>query len=162
MDIGQGLIRVIGVGSPLGDDAAGLEAARELAKSPPAGCEIIVADRPGVGLIELMDGAGTVILIDAASFGSPPATIHDLDLSDIDAVDGGFFSSHDLGLVATLNLARTLGRAPSRGRIIAIEDAACSNPSFEGISPAMREGIENAVLRVREWVARLAGPISSG
>ena len=50
------LIRIIGIGSPFGDDAAGLEIARVLAEAPPPNCEVIVADRPGMALVDLMEG----------------------------------------------------------------------------------------------------------
>ena len=57
------MIRIIGIGSPFGDDAAGLEAARQLAADPPPDAEVVVADRPGAGLIDLFDGADALIIV---------------------------------------------------------------------------------------------------
>jgi hypothetical protein len=45
------VIRIIGIGSPFDDAAAGLEVARILAESPPPDREVMVADRPGADLI---------------------------------------------------------------------------------------------------------------
>ena len=73
------MIRIIGIGSPFGDDACGLAAARRLAEEPPAGAEVVVADRPGAALIELLDGVDATILIDAVRSGSPPGTLHSAD-----------------------------------------------------------------------------------
>ena len=67
------MIRIIGIGSPCGDDAVGLEVARILAQAPPPNCEVIVADRPGTNLIELLDDIEDAILVDAVDPGRLPA-----------------------------------------------------------------------------------------
>jgi hydrogenase maturation protease len=149
------MIRIIGVGSPLGDDAAGLVAARRMAAAPPPGCEVVEADRPGAGLIDLLDGAAAVIIIDAVRSGSAPGAIHDLDLREIGGLGGAPVSSHDLGVAAALTLAARLGRAPVRGRLVGIE-AASSGRGVDEISPAVRDAIEVAIATARKWAARLA------
>jgi hydrogenase maturation protease len=72
------LIRIIGIGSPFGDDAAGLEVARILAQAPQPNCEVIVADRPGANLLELLRGTDSAILIDAVRSEGSPGTLHEL------------------------------------------------------------------------------------
>lgn len=148
------MIRIIGVGSPLGDDAAGLVAARRLAAAPPPGCEVIEAERPGVGLIELLEGAAAAIVIDAVVSGAPPGTIHDLDLRDIGRLGARAVSSHDLGVAAALKLAERLGRPPVRGRFVGIEASSQSRGAGE-MSPAMRDALDGAISLVRRWAARL-------
>jgi hydrogenase maturation protease len=64
------LIRIIGIGSPFGDDAVGLEVARILAGSQPRDCEVIASDRPGMALVDLLDGAEAVIRRQRGAFGS--------------------------------------------------------------------------------------------
>ena len=111
------LIRIIGIGSPFGDDAAGLETARMLAEAPPSNCEVIAADRPGTALLDLLEGAHAAILIDAVCSGAPPGTIHEFTFDELDRCAVRFVSSHDLGVAAAIQLAQKLGRAPSLGRV---------------------------------------------
>ncbi len=146
---GKGLIRIIGIGSPFGDDAIGLIVARTLAEAPPPNCEVIAADRPGTALIDLFDGADTVILIDAVKSGRPPGYIHEFDFEDLDRVDGSFASAHDLGVVATLQLARKLGRAPVRGRVVGVEIAPTQTNQLDNLSPIARAAIKGVIDRVR-------------
>jgi hydrogenase maturation protein HypF len=142
------LIRIIGIGSPFGDDAAGLETARMLAKSPPPNCEVIAADRPGTALVDLLDGASAAILVDAACSGAPPGTIHEINFDELGRCTARFVSSHDLGVVAAIQLAQKLGRAPSIGRIIGIEIAPADTTRLCGLSPKTREAVGRAAERV--------------
>jgi len=144
------MIRIIGIGSPFGDDAAGLEAAQQLSIAPPPDTEVVVADRPGAALIDLFDGADAVILIDAARSGAPAGTVHDLDLRTRTLHAIGVVSSHDLGVSAALGLAAALGRLPSYGRVLGIEASEASRAS---ITPDVRTGVSVAVTRAREWCA---------
>ncbi len=148
------MIRIIGIGSPFGDDAAGLEAARRLAAAPPPGTEIIAADRPGSDLIDLLDGAEAAILIDAVRSGSAPGTLHDLDLRDLPASGGRLASSHDLGVADAVRLAATLGKAPQRGRLLGIEIPPDSAREPDRISAQTSRAIEDAVQRARSWATR--------
>jgi hydrogenase maturation protein HypF len=142
------LIRIIGIGSPFGDDAAGLEIARMLAKSPPPNCEVIAADRAGTTLVDLLDGAHAAILIDAVRSGAPPGTIHEFAFDELGGPPTHFVSSHDLGVVAAIQLAQKLGRAPSVGRIIGIEIAPAGAARLCGLSPKTREAVGRAAERV--------------
>ena len=145
------MIRIIGIGSPFGDDACGLAAARQLADPPPAGSEVIAADRPGAGLIELLDGVEATILIDAVRSGSPPGTLHDLDLRELLRSPVRVVSSHDLGVAEAVQLAAALGRLPARGRLLGIETAPRARARCD---PAVRAAIAGVVSRAREWVSR--------
>jgi hydrogenase maturation protease len=145
------MIRIIGIGSPFGDDAAGLEAARQLAATPLPDTEVVVADRPGAALIDLFDGADAVILIDAARSAMPPGTVHDLDLRMLAPHSIGLVSSHDLGVSEAIRLAGALGRLPSHGRVLGIEASAESLGCIE--ADAVQAGIAAAVTRAREWCA---------
>lgn len=145
------MIRIIGIGSPFGDDAAGLEAARSLSQSPPPNCEIIAADRPGVSLIEMINGADAAILIDAACSGATPGTLHEFGFDELDrCAAAGLVSSHDLGVANAVELARRLGRAPARGIILAIEITPTTRRQLGVLSAAAREAVERASIRVRQ------------
>lgn len=143
------MIRIIGIGSPFGDDAVGLEIARILADSPPPDCEVIEADRPGTALVDLLEGAKAVILIDAVRSGAAPGTIHEFRFDELDHCAARFVSSHDLGVAAALQLARRLGRAPTVGRVIGIEIAPSSSAELRELSPHTRIALHRAVARVR-------------
>ena len=143
------MIRIIGIGSPFGDDAAGLEVARMLAEAPPSNCEVIAADRPGAALVDLLEGANAAILIDAVRSGAPPGTIHEFAFDELDHCPARLVSSHDLGVAAAVQLAQKLGRAPSVGWVIGIEIAPASTPQLCRLSPQTREAVRRAVERVR-------------
>jgi hydrogenase maturation protease len=148
------MVSIIGIGSPFGEDSAGLEAARRLRAEPPPGARVICADRPGAGLLDLLEGAEVAILIDAARSGAPAGTLHDLDLRRTGAIASCLVSSHQIGIREALELARALGRAPRFGRILAIE-ATAGVRRRRGLSPAVDAGVDRAVERARRWAAVL-------
>ena len=161
------MIRIIGIGSSFGDDAAGLIAARLLAAAPPPDTEVIEADRPGATLIELLDGADAAILIDAARSGAPAGTLHDLDLRDLPRQTITLVSSHGLGVIDAVRLACVLGRAPTCGRVLAIAISAEQIAGFDvdaeirrrnsvpALSSAVDAAVEHAVRHARRWVEQL-------
>ena len=110
-------LRIIGVGSPFGDDQAGWLVARalqctDLIAGLPCSASIIELDRPGVRLLHHFQNAHTVVLIDAICSGAPVGTIHQIvDSSGIEHGTG--VSSHGLGVASALALARELGSLPS-------------------------------------------------
>jgi hydrogenase maturation protease len=155
------MIRIIGIGSPFGDDAAGLVAAQKLAAAPPPGVEVVAADRPGAALIELLDSADAVILIDAVHSGARPGTVYDLDLRALPQDAIGLVSSHDLGVIEAVQLASALGRAPVCGRVLAIETAPDAFPNAEGeISAAIWAGVGQAAVLARQWAERFVARIT--
>lgn len=149
------MIRIIGIGSPFGDDACGLAAARLLADEPPAGTEIVIADRPGTGLIELLEGVDAAILIDAVRSGAPPGTIHDLDLLDLPGSSLRAVSSHDLGVAEAMQLMTALGRLPVRGRLLGIEIGPLPSVPSDQATLAVSQATAEVVRRARQWAARL-------
>ena len=116
-------IRIIGLGNGLrGDDAVGLQVARRLRQTVGNCAEVVEAEMAGVDLIELMNGARVVILIDAARSGKNPGMIHRLDVSD-SPIGARMFphSSHALGISDALELARATGVLPARVIVYGIE-----------------------------------------
>ena len=141
--------RVIGVGSPFGDDRAGwevvaaLEAALRSAAAPSLGIDVRACDRPGAALVHLLTGVQHAVIIDVAlSPGSPAGSVRWLDEREIEARRA--VSSHGFGLAEALALARALGDAPSRVSVLAIsathwEGDGLSDPVREAVPVAMRE-----------------------
>lgn len=150
------MIRLIGIGAPFGDDAVGLEVARQIAAQPPPECDVVVADRPGAGLIDLLEGMEAVILVDAVRSGAPPGTVHKLSFAQLARHGGHFVSSHELGVAASVQLARSLGRLPARGGLLGIEVAGVRRDApYSSLSPAARRAMDEVLLRLRAWVLEL-------
>lgn len=150
------LIRIIGIGSPFGDDAAGLEVARILTQAPPPNCEVIVADRPGARLLELLHDIDSVILIDAVRSGAKPGTLHQLSFDELDRCHALFVSSHELGVAASVQLARKLGRAPARGGVLGIEVSSAVVHVPCPLSRTMQQAVRHAVPQLLRWANELS------
>jgi hydrogenase maturation protease len=147
------MIRIIGIGAPFGDDAVGLEVVRRLVTPP--NCEAIAADRPGIGLLDLVEGAETVILVDAVRSGAPAGTIHQLTFAQLGRHRGHFVSSHELGVAASLRLARKLGRAPKHGGLMGIEVAPLRYAPHSALGPVASHAVTEGLARLRRWVDEL-------
>jgi hydrogenase maturation protease len=154
-------ILIVGIGSPFGDDAAGLEAARRLVSAALLGARVTAADRPGVDLLDMLDGADAVILIDAVRSGGLPGKIHDLDLADVSALSPALVSSHGLGVGEAIELARRLGRLPARARLLGIEVSDRGKGIDQPLSDPISAAVDRVVRRAGKWATRFATEIAS-
>jgi hydrogenase maturation protease len=130
-------VRILGIGSPSGDDQAGWLVVDALLASGmcAAGEGILIQklDRPGAGLIPLMDGASRVILIDAMQSNDPIGRIQRFDADDWPAYSKGL-SSHGFGVLDAVALAQALGKLPPRMDLYGIgigEAIPCDTPCIE-------------------------------
>lgn len=143
---------VIGVGAlERGDDAVGRLVARQV-KALATNSAYQVMERRGEAT-ELMDAwapAQAVLLIDAASTGAPPGTIHRFDAShDPLPAEMAHTSTHDMGVSDALELARAMGMLPGRVIVYAIEIEQLAHGNEP--SPAVEAAIgEAAAAVVRE------------
>ncbi len=115
-------VRVVGVGSPHGDDALAWELVRRL-ESQMEGqtrLEFHVVEG-GQRLLDLLDGRGSLLLVDALAPAGAPGTIHRFEWPDpqIDSLRPG--STHDLRPAEALQLADALGLLPPRVVIFGLE-----------------------------------------
>ncbi|OQW32744.1 MAG: hypothetical protein A4E19_05140 [Nitrospira sp. SG-bin1] len=141
-------IRIIGLGNAMrGDDAVGLQAARKLQEEVNHRAEVIEAEMVGVDLIELMKDAHIVILIDAARSGQVPGTIHRLDAS-IDPIGLEIFprSSHAIGTVDALELARAMGVLPATVIVFGVEVG--NTETGRPLSPPVAKALDQVVDRI--------------
>jgi len=116
-------MRILGIGSPSGDDQAGwLVVDALLAGGLQTGDELVIEklDRPGANLIPLLDDTAWVVLVDALQSGGPPGIIRRFDQQDWPEYSGGL-SSHGFGVLDALTLARELGCLPPRLDLYGIE-----------------------------------------
>lgn len=115
------MIKIIGIGSPFGDDQVGWRVADQLKTELPH-IAIEKSDRPGPRLVSLLQGADTVILIDAVMSGAAVGAIHLLDYPELPN-STYFLSSHGFGVLEGLQLAEALGILPKNLSIYGIEIA---------------------------------------
>ena len=114
------MIRVIGLGSPFGDDRVGWRVIELLEGRLPIKIDLVALDRPGAALINWMQEIDHLILVDAVSSGATPGTLIKIYPAQLDT-SGGRLTSHDLALSATLRLAASLGCLPARTNIYGVE-----------------------------------------
>lgn len=137
-------IRVVGVGSPLGDDAVAWEVIERLRKHQAWPGEIeFHAVEGGQRLLDVLDGRGSLILIDALAPGGNPGSMlrFTWPSGDLEALRPG--STHDLRPAEALQLAASLGVLPARVIIWGIE-----GDGFEpqaGISAAVAAAVPKLI-----------------
>jgi len=140
---------VLGLGNPArGDDAAGRFVARRLRVEPPVGVEIVESEGEATALLDEIDGAAAVYLVDACVSGAPPGAIHRFDATAAPLPDlGSGLSTHGFGVSVAIELARALDRLPLRCVLYAIEGG-----SFDlgaPLSPPVAEAVAEVVRRLR-------------
>jgi hydrogenase maturation protease len=126
---------VIGIGNEWrSDDGAGLEVARRLGGRRLQG--------EPIGLVEALDGADEVTIVDAVSSGAPPGTVHAFEVvaEPLPVALFGSSSTHALGLAEAIEIARSLGRLPARVRVLGIEGARFDYG--RGLSPDVEKAVE--------------------
>lgn len=132
---------VIGIGNAFRrDDGAGLAVAEALRGRP--GLQVLSHHGEGAGLMALWRGHDRVVVIDAASSGAAPGTVHRLRG---DQIPPGlrFFSSHAFGVAEAIAMATALGELPADFAVIAIEGADFS--AGEGLSQAVAAAVAEVV-----------------
>jgi hydrogenase maturation protease len=116
-------IRIIGIGSPSGDDQAGwltIDALLDNGLGAGGAIAIEKQDRPGANLVSSLQGADWVILVDAMQGEGQAGRIQRFDRTDWPGYGHGL-SSHGLGVLDALALAQALGCLPPRLDLYGIE-----------------------------------------
>lgn len=114
------MIRVIGLGSPFGDDRVGWRVIELLRTHVPTQIDCVTLDRPGAALINWMQGVDQLVIVDALESGMQPGSIVTLTPEALKN-DNARLSSHMPALSDTLHLAETLGQLPARIDIYGIQ-----------------------------------------
>lgn len=135
---------LIGIGNPRrGDDGVGPAVAARLRGQAGDHLEVLAHDGEAAALVELLAQAEVAYLVDAAVSRSPPGTIHRLDVSgeplprSLLAV-----STHDLGVYEAIELARAMGRLPSRCVVFAVVGAGFQTGDGSLSPPVERAAVE--------------------
>lgn len=149
--------RVVALGHRFAaDDAAALQVGERLAAE---GAEVVLAGRPGVGLLDLLDRP--TVLLDVVRRGTRPGELVELPLRMLaDAsLRESSVSSHDLGLAATLELGAALGRPLPPGVFLGVGGARFE-PS-NTLSPEVERALDAFTRAAREALARWEPPCTS-
>ncbi len=124
------MIRVIGIGSPFGDDQAGWLVIRRLQDGVPSTVNLLTLDQPGATLINWISGVDHLILVDALLCPQCREPFREVGVDEVDQGDR-MLSSHGLNLSQTLQLAASLGYLPHR---IEIYGVVVTEPKRESLS----------------------------
>jgi hydrogenase maturation protease len=146
-------IRVIGVGTRRGDDAAGLVVAEALAAGAlPPHVVVRTCERPGADLLDALEGADAVVIIDATHSGRAPGTVRRVEPEEMARAQT--LSSHALGVREVLALAEALGRRPPRVELVGIEAGSAGG---DDLSDPVRASLAETLALVRALVDEIAG-----
>jgi len=145
-------VRVICVGSPFGDDAVGLRAAPLLERAlDPGQVQVSCHDRPGVRLLQSLEGAHRAVLVDGVRSGAAPGTLHRLEGEAIYRQLARHTSSHGFGLAEAIALAVQLGYAPHHLVLHGIEIESVGPQ--ETLGEAVEAALPGLVAAVRAEIA---------
>jgi hydrogenase maturation protease len=136
------LVRIIGIGSPFGDDQLGWQAIRTLeAESLNPTISLARCESPST-LLQLMQGAQNVYLIDAVQTGADVGTIQRWQGEEVATVQSNL-SSHGIDIASVLALGQALGNLPPHIILYGIEIGSKNlKYSIEG---KMSAAVENAM-----------------
>jgi hydrogenase maturation protease len=146
---------VIGIGSPHGDDQAGwlaieaLQARLPEAQSPACGLTICKLDRPGIALLDALQGCDRAVLVDALQGGAAPGSLLRLTRHDLQTCAAPA-SSHGIGVVEALALGEALHRLPPAVRMIGI----AIGSAIPGLAPTpvTRQAAALLGARLARWI----------
>src|SRR3990167_9711690 len=146
-------ILILGIGNILlKDEGVGVKVIERLKRDYkfPSNIELIDGGTAGFGLIDLLEGAEHLIIVDAVQGNDEPGSIYRFKFEDMPSSISKKFSPHQIGILETLILIKMLGKIPDT-TIIAIQPKDCSNWGTE-LTPEIEDKIPNIVNLVsNEW-----------
>jgi hydrogenase maturation protease len=146
---------VLGLGNLLlGDDGVGLRLLEELRLAPGAAGAIDFVDggTQGLALLGYLANRPQVMILDAVGLGAPPGTVHVLgegELEQLRARCGA--TAHEGNGLEILAVARLLGQAPGRVRIVGVEPAQIR--TGVGLSAAVESALPEALAAAQRVLA---------
>lgn len=142
---------VIGIGNiDRRDDGVGPAVAKALAGRP--GLDVVTAPAEPTAILDAWAGRRLAVLVDA-EVGGQPGRVQSCALDDV-ADRKPPFSSHDLSLRQTYELAQVLDRAPAAVVVVTVDVADTGYGA--GLSPAVAAALPEAVRVVERILAQQA------
>ena len=151
-------VRILGCGSPLmGNDGVGLKVIEALHRTELKDLkdlDIVDAGVCGLDLLNLLEGARKVIIVDAILADSPPGTVHRIEGKDL--LEGGtelhpLVSIHDLTITDVLKIGEQVQSLPEVV-VIGIEIGSPAAEFTQEISPDVLNGVDKSILLIKEEV----------
>jgi hydrogenase maturation protease len=146
---------VIGVGNEYRrDDGVGLAVAARLRGRVPVGVEVLECEQEPSRLIDAWQGAESALVVDAVESGAAPGTLHRFD-AGAGPIPAGVFrsSTHAFGVGDAVELARVLGKLPSRVVVYGVEGGEFA--AGEGLTAPVEAAVEPAAKAVLDDLERL-------
>jgi hydrogenase maturation protease len=151
-------ILILGIGQTMRqDDAAGLAAVRHWQTLFPAHASnpelwVVVLELPGLKLLDYLEMANRVLIVDAVQSGAAPGFLHQLGERDLAEFRQGSDSAHGWGVAETLALGRHLQpeKMPERVDLLGIEIK--SIDLGEGLSADVAGVLDQAAAMIEKWV----------
>ena len=153
-------VLVLGIGNELlGDDGAGVVAARRLAGSRLPGVEVLDGGTLGLMLMPHLAGRDAVLVLDAVSQAEGmPGDVVVIGDGDVRRGHGVRATAHDVGLVDALAAAELAGCPPVRLALVGVVPASVT--TRWGLSPVVDARIDAMVAAARavlaEWGIRMS------
>jgi len=151
---------VLGIGNTLlGDEGAGVHAARRLAELAGGrrGLQLLDAGTLSFTLLPTLEDHDRLIVLDAAQLGAAPGTVKCFESTAMDEFLGRPRQSvHEIGLCDLMNMARLAGCFPSRRALIGIQ------PEFVDWSDSPSEAVAAALDRAAGIALELLDRWESG
>ena len=152
------MIAILGIGQSLrGDDAAGQRAVVQWQRLYPASAialnvRVELLELPGLALLDYLEGAHRVLLVDAVRSGAAPGSLHLLSEADLAAFGADSGSAHGWGVAETLALGRKLHpeKMPARVDILGIEAGDVS--LGEALSAGVQAALDQAAAMIAAWL----------
>jgi hydrogenase maturation protease len=135
------MTRIIGIGSPFGADQLAWLAIDHLAGKGLTACELIKLDRPGSRLVQQLQGARRVILLDAVALDEAPGSASHLSPDALQQVMC-VTSSHGFGVAQALALASQLGELPTDLHLVGLH----TGTDLTQLPPLNTASLEQVVL----------------
>ncbi|MGD2062415.1 MAG: HyaD/HybD family hydrogenase maturation endopeptidase [Nitrospirota bacterium] len=144
---------VLGIGNTLlTDDGAGVHTIFHLRRTQDEATDVRYVDGGTLSFVfmEEIEGAGALVVIDAAELNAPPGTIRRFEGRGMDEfLRAGRRSAHEVGLADILELARLRGWSLPRRALVAIQ------PQHLGWGDAPSPSVARAIPEAAELVVRL-------
>jgi hydrogenase maturation protease len=139
-------VLVIGIGNPdRGDDAVGWAVASAIAEI----CDTAVSSGGPAGLIDLWRDRSRVVLVDAVRGEGTPGEMIIVDLLSSPLPVAAVSSSHGMGPIEAVELARALDALPESLTLVGIEGKRFDHSS--GLSVEARRGAAQAIEVISNW-----------
>ena len=161
-DAPPGRVIILGVGNLLlSDEGVGVHVANMLMDMDlPPGVQVVEGGTDGFRLMNVVAGAGRLIVVDAVKGGGAPGSIYRFDIKDVPTYPDAYKTSvHQVGILEVVHLSELIGEAPET-TIIGVE------PKSLGVgmelSPEVTAKLSRIIELVLEEVKRSAPSADSG